>query len=244
MWPLPAETKRLRKVVARHMNGHDLRRPIQTGNPAAVVISISVEPSFTWIAPHIGRQLRVRVVHARVGYYNDNWDPKAASDFKLSWYSTPPPSFNSAEFSPQSAAPGTKITLSGTNFTGATRVLFNGASAIFANAATTNLDLRIVAVVPPDAVSGPITIVTAHGDVTSSDAFQVLPPGLSANLRSPGEIAVTWPATSNAFVLEASDSLTSPVWTQLTNHTFVLDGLTEVKIPLLPGNRFFRLRTK
>jgi subtilisin family serine protease len=173
----------------------------------------------------------------------DNWDPKAPSDFKLSWYSTPRPSFNSSEFSPQSGTPGTKITLSGTNFTGAVSVLFNGAKASFTNAATTNLDLRLNAIVPPDATSGPITIVTPHGDVTSSAAFQVLPPGLWANLRSPGEIAVTWPATSNAFVLEASDSLTNPVWTQVTNHTVVSDGLTEVKIPSPPGNRFFRLKS-
>jgi hypothetical protein len=54
-----------------------------------------------------------------------------------------------------------------TNFTGATSVLFNGASASFTNAATTNLDLRVTAVVPPDATSGPITIMTPHVSVTS-----------------------------------------------------------------------------
>ena len=67
----------------------------------------------------------------------------------------------------------------GTNFTGATSVLFNGASATFTNAPTNNLDLRITAIVPPDAISGPITIVTPHGSVTSTASFQVLPPPLT-----------------------------------------------------------------
>src|SRR5262249_39596639 len=59
--------------------------------------------------------------------------------FTLNWYPTPPPGFTFA-FSPGSGTPGTKVTLFGTNFTGATAVLFNDANAAFTNALTNNLD--------------------------------------------------------------------------------------------------------
>jgi hypothetical protein len=89
-----------------------------------------------------------------------------------------------------------------TNFTGATAVLFNGASASFTNASSTNVDLRITAIVPSDATSGPITIVTPHGDVTSTASFQVLPPPLSVRVSGAIEDQNTWSAISREFVLE------------------------------------------
>jgi hypothetical protein len=54
-------------------------------------------------------------------------DPNQAGTFNLRWYPTPPPTITS--FAPTSAYPGQTITLTGTNFLGATRVLLNGASA-------------------------------------------------------------------------------------------------------------------
>lgn len=90
-------------------------------------------------------------------------------------YQTTPPGFTGPQLSPPSGLPGTKVTLSGTNFTGATAVLFNGVGASFTNHSANNLDLRITAVVPPDATSSPITIRTPHGDVTTTAVFTVLP---------------------------------------------------------------------
>src|SRR5207249_3949689 len=63
-------------------------------------------------------------------------DPPVGS-FTLSWYPTPAPGFTSS-FRPATGTPGTKVTLLGTNFIGATAVLFNGASAVFTNALTNN----------------------------------------------------------------------------------------------------------
>jgi hypothetical protein len=103
-------------------------------------------------------------------------DPKKAGSFESSWYPTPPPGFTGAQFSPSSGAPGARVTLTGTNFAGATSVLFNGTSGSFTTADDNNLDLRITAFVPLDATSGPITIITPHGNVTSSASFTVLPP--------------------------------------------------------------------
>src|SRR5206468_1584626 len=109
-----------------------------------------------------------------------------------------------SQFFPTSAMPGTKVTLTGTNITGATSVLFNGASASFTNAATTNLDLRITALVPPDVISGPITIVTPHGSATTTAAFQVPPPKLALTFNAATGLELKWPSTSKSWVLEAA----------------------------------------
>ena len=137
-----------------------------------------------------------------------------------------------------------RLTLSGTNFTGATSVLFHGASASFANAPTNNADLRIAAIVPPDATSGPITIVTPHGNVTSSTSFQVLPPPLSVAFSPVNGLEITWPSTSQAFVLEASATLKQDSWTPVAQVPVIANGRTSHTLPVLPGHSFYRLRTK
>ena len=174
----------------------------------------------------------------------DNFDPNAAYNFKLAWYPTPSPSFSGSQFSQQSGVPGTKVTLTGTNFTGATSVLFNGASASFANAPTNNFDLRITAVVPPDAVSGPITIATPHGNATTTVSFQVLPPPLTIRLTSVNELEIAWPATSPEFVLETSETLSAGSWTPVTPGSGIGSGQSKLTLPAPIGKRFFRLKTK
>ncbi|MGH9555575.1 MAG: hypothetical protein ACRD2Y_07105, partial [Terriglobales bacterium] len=119
-------------------------------------------------------------------------------------------------------------TLTGTNFTGATSVLFNGASASFTNALTNNLDLRITAVVPPDAISGPITIVTPHGNVTSTTSFQVPSPALSLTFNPANELQVRWPGTSSAWVPFAS---TQVCWSGLKGLTAVIFWGRTVPLP-------------
>ena len=175
---------------------------------------------------------------------SDNFDPNAAYNFKLTWYPTPPPGFTGSQFSPASGIPGAKVTLTGTNFTGATSVLFNGASASFTNAVGNNLDLRVTAVVPPDATSGPITIVTPHGNVTSTTLFQLLPPRLSITLRTTNGIEIAWPATSSVFVLESSQDLSAGSWSSVTEPLLMTNGVTRLGLAMPAGNRFYRLKTQ
>src|SRR5262249_39192853 len=143
----------------------------------------------------------------------------------LSWYPTPAPGFTSS-FRPATGMPGTKVTLSGTNFTGATAVLFNGASAVFTNASANNVDLGIAATVPPDATDGPITIRTPHGDVTSTSSFVVLPPRLVAHAKPSGAIEISWAATATNITLEAAADLDSGLWATVTQPLIRTNGYT------------------
>ncbi len=165
-----------------------------------------------------------------------------AGNFKLAWYPTPPPGFTGTQFSPIGGVPGTRVTLTGTNFTGAGTVLFNGASASFTNALTNNLDLRITAIVPPDAISGPITIVTPHGSVTSTALFQVLPPPLRITPASTSQLIVRWGSTSTEFLLESSEQIQGAIWVAVPEKLVIEKEGSRVTIATTPTTRFLRLR--
>jgi hypothetical protein len=161
--------------------------------------------------------------------------------FTLNWYPTPAPGFTSSS-RPATGTPGTKVTLVGTNFTGATAVLFNGASAVFSNALANNVDLRITATLPPDATDGPITIRTPHGDVTSADSFVVLPPPLLAHTTPSGAIEISWAATAADITLETASTLDQGLWTTVSQPFIRTNGYTSFQPNVSFGNRFYRLR--
>jgi subtilisin family serine protease len=160
--------------------------------------------------------------------------------FTLKWYPTPTPAI--FRVSPTIGSPGTKVTLFGTNLTGATAVLFNSASAVFTNALTNKLDLVITATVPPDATDGPITIRTPHGDVTTPNSFVVLRPRLLAHPTSSGSIEISWADPSTNITLEAVTNLGTGLWAPVTGPFIQTNGYTVFQPDVSLGNRFYRLR--
>ncbi|MEA2162821.1 MAG: hypothetical protein QOK37_948 [Thermoanaerobaculia bacterium] len=80
---------------------------------------------------------------------------------------TPAPTISG--FSPASGAAGSSVTITGTNFTGATSVKFNGQTASF----TVNSSTQINATVPNCSSSGTISVTTAGGTATSGASFSV-----------------------------------------------------------------------
>ena len=87
-------------------------------------------------------------------------------------------------FSPAFGAPGTSVTISGANLAGVTSVQFNGVAASFSGASFGS----VVAVVPPTATSGPISVTTPDGTATSATNFY-LPAGITSftpNNSAPG----------------------------------------------------------
>jgi hypothetical protein len=111
--------------------------------------------------------------------------------------STPPSSPSPApssigSFSPTVGPPGTPITITGSGFTGATALRFNGVAATF----TVNSDTQISAEVPAGASAGVISVTTAGGTTTSAGMFAVAHPrrvtlGLHRSLIARGVVSVT-----------------------------------------------------
>jgi RNA polymerase sigma factor (sigma-70 family) len=148
-------------------------------------------------------------------------------------------------FTPTSGAPGTIVQVLGKNLTGASAVQFNGTSADF----KVTSDGQITTKVPSAASSGPITIVTPNGTVTSDGVFTVpastsappSPPGISGTSPASGPVgqsvgiggkfftdatAVRFNGTSTEFTI-VSDTL-------ITTH--VPDGATTGPITVVTPN--------
>jgi len=73
-------------------------------------------------------------------------------------------------FTPTCGPVSTSVTITGTNFTGATAVKFNGTSA---TSFTVNSATQITAAVPSSATTGPISVTTPSGTGTSPGNFTV-----------------------------------------------------------------------
>jgi uncharacterized repeat protein (TIGR01451 family) len=74
-------------------------------------------------------------------------------------------------FSPTNGIVGSSVVLTGANFTGATGLLFNTATANF----TITASNTISAIVPTSATTGPLTLTTPGGGVISTNNFRVTP---------------------------------------------------------------------
>jgi uncharacterized repeat protein (TIGR03803 family) len=73
-------------------------------------------------------------------------------------------------FSPTSGSVGTQVTITGTSFTGATKVTFGGVKA---TTFSVDSDTQITATVPTGAITGKIAITTPGGIATSPGVFTV-----------------------------------------------------------------------
>ena len=73
-------------------------------------------------------------------------------------------------FTPASGGPGTVVTITGSYFTGVSRVAFNGVTAAFNLVSSTQL----TATVPATASTGPITVTTPAGSGRSPQDFEVV----------------------------------------------------------------------
>jgi uncharacterized repeat protein (TIGR03803 family) len=77
-----------------------------------------------------------------------------------------------ASFTPTSGPVGTSVAISGTSFTGTTKVTFGGVAATSLQVIS---DTEVDALVPTGAVTGPIAVTTAGGTATSATNFKVTP---------------------------------------------------------------------
>lgn len=166
-----------------------------------------------------------------------------AGSFKLRWLPTPPPTLNGGQFTPPAGFPGMKITLTGINLTAVTNVLFNGVSATFSNMVGNYFDQRIIATVPADATTGPITVATALGNATTAISFRVLTlPRLEISAGTGGNLAISWPTNVAGFFLEGNSQLGTTGWVRPVEQPQTVNDTWTVQIPMSAELRLFRLR--
>ncbi|MFL5313293.1 MAG: IPT/TIG domain-containing protein, partial [Myxococcales bacterium] len=93
-----------------------------------------------------------------------------------------------ASFTPTAGPVGTSVTISGTSFTGATAVAFNGTSATYPVTSATSIQ----ATVPAGATTGTLTVTTPSGTATSAAAFTVVtPPAIASFSPASGPVGTS-----------------------------------------------------
>src|SRR5438552_2836888 len=125
-----------------------------------------------------------------------------------------PPTITS--FTPGSGPVGASVTINGTNFTGASAVLFNGTSASF----TVNSATAMTTTVPAGATSGPISVTTSDGTASSASSFTVINPPTIPNFTVSSATAIT--ATVPAGATSGPISVTTPGGTASSAASFTV----------------------
>jgi hypothetical protein len=100
-----------------------------------------------------------------------------------------------ASIAPTSGPPGTAVTVTGSGFTGATEVDFNGVTATFA----VSSDVKLVATVPAGAASGALRIVSPGGSVTGRFLVTALPPRITGLSPTAGYSGTSVTITGSGF---------------------------------------------
>jgi hypothetical protein len=137
-----------------------------------VSFGTAIATTFTVVdAEHIQATVPATAATGRISVVTPGGTATSPSDFVV----IPIPRLTS--FAPASGQSGTEVTITGTNFTGATSVTFNGAAASFTVVSAT----EIRATVPAGATTGPIVVTTPGGTATSATEFVVpVPPEITS----------------------------------------------------------------
>jgi len=161
--------------------------------------------------------------------------PAGTASSSIAFTVVPPPAITG--FAPASGPVGTRVTISGTNLTGATSVTFGAVSASF----TVTSAFEIQATVPAGAKSGPLSVTTPGGTATSSSAFTVVsPPTITGFAPTTGPVGTTVTisgtnfsgATSVTFnAVSASFTVTSAAEIQATVPAGATTGPLSVTTP-------------
>jgi hypothetical protein len=142
-------------------------------------------------------------------------------------------------FSPVHGLPGTNVTITGTSFTNASVVWFNGvnASIVSKNAS------QIVATVPGTATTGPISVKAPAGTaVTSTNFFLDHDPSLFLDAATPPLLRLSWPGTFYTYTLQFNPDLAASAgWSNVLTPPATIGGSNVVTETNAGGVKFYRL---
>ncbi|WP_201987682.1 IPT/TIG domain-containing protein [Hymenobacter rubidus] len=145
--------------------------------------------------------------------------------------------------SPASGPAGTVVTLTGTNFTGATGVRFgNGGLALGGGGITVVNATTLIAIVPPDAATGPITVSLPTGSGSSAATFMYTPrPSVATRLTPNGPLSACTSPTLTATAVDPSFKAMGIIIGSVQDITLQPDGkvLAAVSAQAYNGNGLF-----
>jgi len=129
-------------------------------------------------------------------------------------------------FAPTSGAIGATVVITGTDFTGATTVAFNGTAAAF----SVNSSTQITATVPAGATTGKVSVTTPAGTATSTGDFTVIPaPTITSFAPTTGPIGTSVVITGTEFTGATVVTFNG------TTSTFAVDSATQITATVPSG---------
>ena len=153
-------------------------------------VQIGTTPANTTMFSDV-RLVSGALYHYRVQAFNDTQSSAFSNEATGTTLVARPPTLT--RFTPTRGPVGTRVTLTGTHFLGATAVLFNGVPAArFEVVSGTSIE----AVVPVEATSGPISVITPGGTGVSAESFTVIDSGIRSRLFVPIVLRATGRAGS------------------------------------------------
>ena len=145
-------------------------------------------------------------------------------------FNVTPPGPSISSFTPAGGAPGTKVTINGSRFRGATAVKFHGTNAKHYTVAS---NAKIIAVVKTGTTSGTITVTTPGGTATSAATFTVpSPPSISSISPSQGHVGDTVTLTGSGFT-----GATAVKFHGRKAKSFVVDSDSKIRAVVRAGTR-------
>jgi len=160
-----------------------------------------------------------------------------------------------ASVSPTSGAVGSTVTISGSNFTGATGVSFNGTTA---TNYTVNNNGQITVTVPSGATTGPVTVTVGECEATTTEDFTIVPSGsgITLNVKAymQGYYAGSGVMTSvlsnqlvssntnevDTITIELRDAATGANIEATANGVIMIDGTVSLNFPSsVQGNNYY-----
>ncbi len=138
------------------------------------------------------------------------------------------PSPTISGFTPTSGPAGTSVTITGTAFTGAMAVTFNGVNA---SSFTVNSATQITATVPAGATTGKVAVTTPGGTAESAANFTViLPPTISGFSPTSGPVGTSVTLTGIAFT-----GTTAVIFNGVNASSFTVNSATQITVVVPAG---------